>query len=496
MKRLNLILFLSIFSMFIQNTGCKKGPVQQRNSGSTGGAGNPPAVFNKAPVANAGADKSITLPVTSATLDGRSSFDADNNITSYQWTKISGPSSYTLASPSAPWVAVNLFTEGVYQFELKVTDAGGLFDKDTVQINVLPYPPPVICQANRPEIPVQLIELSNMPGHIRWPMTFSTDDKLVVVATGDYYYASERTINVYNKTTMQWTTSAISQNVMRDGWSIIAAGTKIFFAGGMTYNPDYSVNTFSKVDVYDIATNSWSAANLSEARTFVHSIVAGDKIFFAGGMKADRTFSNKVDILDMTTNSWSTSQLAGTPRAIIRSAVADNKIFFCGGYTEFTDYTGFGEVLGLPVPIIDVYDLTARQWSLEAMAKTLDGFGAISKNGIVYLAGGYDYSVNSVTAVAEAINTTNNQKSFSCLSGPNTFTNNVTSFNNWLIFYGDNAYIGTIKDRIELYDTQTGSWTIGTLPPGMFRDGYWTSIIADGNKVYMVANEKLYQLIF
>jgi hypothetical protein len=452
---------------------------------------------NQPPVANAGTDISITLPVTTVALDGRNSSDPDNNITSYYWIKISGPTSYSLPSPSAPWTTLNSLTEGIYQFELKVTDAEGLFDRDTVSVTVMPYPPPVNCQPNRPQIPVQPVELNNMPGHIRWPRMFNTtDNRLVIVAAGDYYYPSERTINVYNKTTMQWTTSAISESMIRYGWNIITAGTKVFFTGGMSYNPNQTINTFSRVDVYDIATNTWSVANLSEARAFVSSIVVGNKIFFAGGMKADRTFSSRVDVFDMNTNSWSTSQLAGTPRAIIGSAVVNNKIFFCGGYTEFMDYTGYGEVLGLPVPAVDVYDLATGQWSLDAMTQTKDGFATISKNGTLYLAGGYDYSANSVTAVVEEINTLTNQRSFSCLSGPNTFGSNVTSFNNWLIFYGDNAFTGTIPDRLELYDTQTGSWTIGNLPAGMFREGYWTSIIADGNKVYMAANDKLYQLNF
>ncbi len=497
-----IILQIYLAALLLSISSCKKEPAQPDNSGSTGGTGGSGGIggsggtSNKSPIANAGGDVTITLPLTRAALDGRNSSDPDNNITSYQWTKLSGPSSYSLPGPSAPWTAINLFAEGIYEFELKVTDAGGLFDRDTVRVSLLPYPPPVNCQANRPEIFVQPIELSNMPGHIRWPQMFDIDNKLVVIATGDYIIPSERTINIYNKTTMQWTTAAISENIIRYGWSIIAAGNKIFFAGGMSYNPDYSINTFSRIDIYDIANNTWSVSSLSESRVGVNAVVASNKIFFAGGMKADRTFSSKVDILDMNTNSWSTSQLVGPPRAIIGSAIENNKIFFCGGYTEFKDYTGFGEVFGLPVPAIDVYDLAGGQWSLEAMTYPKERFGTISKNGTLYMVGGYDNSPNTVTAEVEDIHTIGDQRSFSCLSGPNTFGSNVTLHNKWLIFYGDNGFTGTIPDRLELYDTQTGSWTIGNLPTGMFRGGYWTSIVADAIKVYMVANDKLYQLNF
>ena len=50
---------------------------------------------NEAPVANAGADKLITLPVNSTTLTGTGT-DADGTISSYAWVKISGPTSGSL----------------------------------------------------------------------------------------------------------------------------------------------------------------------------------------------------------------------------------------------------------------------------------------------------------------------------------------------------------------------------------------------------------------
>ncbi|MGN6297559.1 MAG: PKD domain-containing protein, partial [Ginsengibacter sp.] len=47
---------------------------------------------NIPPTANAGSDKSITLPTNSVALSG-SGVDTDGSVTSYQWTKISGPAS-------------------------------------------------------------------------------------------------------------------------------------------------------------------------------------------------------------------------------------------------------------------------------------------------------------------------------------------------------------------------------------------------------------------
>jgi hypothetical protein len=96
------------------------------------------AQSNRPPVANAGPDQTISLPVYSITLDGSSSSDPDNNIVNYSWRKISGPVSFTIANDTAVKTQVTNLTEGIYEFELKVTDAGGLSDKDTVKVEMKP----------------------------------------------------------------------------------------------------------------------------------------------------------------------------------------------------------------------------------------------------------------------------------------------------------------------------------------------------------------------
>ena len=97
---------------------------------------NDPSQPNRPPVANAGADQTIALPANTITLDGSGSTDPDNNITNYLWTKISGPFSFNIVNANGIQTQVNNLVEGIYQFELKVTDAGGLFSKDTVAITV------------------------------------------------------------------------------------------------------------------------------------------------------------------------------------------------------------------------------------------------------------------------------------------------------------------------------------------------------------------------
>lgn len=89
---------------------------------------------NQSPVANAGSDQTIALPANTVTLNGSGS--DDGSISGYAWSKISGPSSGTIASPNSASTEVNDLEEGVYQFELTVTDDKGTTGTDVVQVTV------------------------------------------------------------------------------------------------------------------------------------------------------------------------------------------------------------------------------------------------------------------------------------------------------------------------------------------------------------------------
>jgi hypothetical protein len=101
------------------------------------------AAQNIAPKANAGSAKTITLPVNTTSLAG-SGTDADGQISGFLWTKIAGPSAYKIVNATSPVTDVTGLTEGIYQFELKVTDNSGATAKDTMMITVnLSNVPPV-----------------------------------------------------------------------------------------------------------------------------------------------------------------------------------------------------------------------------------------------------------------------------------------------------------------------------------------------------------------
>ncbi|PSL43735.1 putative secreted protein (Por secretion system target) [Chitinophaga niastensis] len=93
---------------------------------------------HRPPVANAGNDINITLPVNSAQLDGSASTDPDGTIVKWQWKKTGGPAGGSLGSSTTAKTQVTGLLEGTYAFELTVTNNAGVTAVATVSIIVSP----------------------------------------------------------------------------------------------------------------------------------------------------------------------------------------------------------------------------------------------------------------------------------------------------------------------------------------------------------------------
>ena len=112
-----------------------------------------------APLANAGADQVITLPINSVTLSGSGS-ETNGTIVSYTWTQVSGPSTAAIATDAQATTAVSgLVQAGVYTFKLTVKDNSGVTANDEVEVTVnapassSPPPPPPVTAATPVAVP-------------------------------------------------------------------------------------------------------------------------------------------------------------------------------------------------------------------------------------------------------------------------------------------------------------------------------------------------------
>jgi hypothetical protein len=94
---------------------------------------------NEVPVADAGPSKAITLPDDSETLSG-SGTDNDGQVVAYLWSQVSGPSSALIVNPGSASTDIEDLAQGIYVFQLMVTDEKGATGVDTATITVSQAP--------------------------------------------------------------------------------------------------------------------------------------------------------------------------------------------------------------------------------------------------------------------------------------------------------------------------------------------------------------------
>ncbi|XP_068925798.1 low-density lipoprotein receptor-related protein 11 isoform X2 [Petaurus breviceps papuanus] len=97
----------------------------------------PPQEYDEPPHSKAGQDVVLQLPTDWVTLDGRESTD-DHAIIKYEWTLQQGDSSLDMKVPQSGILKLSHLREGVYIFQLTVTDTAGQRSSDNVSVTVLP----------------------------------------------------------------------------------------------------------------------------------------------------------------------------------------------------------------------------------------------------------------------------------------------------------------------------------------------------------------------
>jgi hypothetical protein len=104
-------------------------------SGTTPPPTTPPPGVGLPPIVKPGGDKLVTLPATTASLDGSASNDPDGSIRTYAWTKDFGPS-LTISEPSSAKTGIRNLSAGIYRLRLTVTDNSGNTASDTIRVTV------------------------------------------------------------------------------------------------------------------------------------------------------------------------------------------------------------------------------------------------------------------------------------------------------------------------------------------------------------------------
>ncbi|KAL9928695.1 dyslexia-associated protein KIAA0319-like protein [Glossina fuscipes fuscipes] len=115
---------------------------------------------NSPPVANAGGDQSVTLPLSAIYLNGSSSYD-DLSVAKYQWTRedssLAAGQIVGNSNKESIMILTNLVS-GRYVFKLTVSDEQGLTSTDTVSVFV--HPDPMLLNLVQLQLPMNISMLT------------------------------------------------------------------------------------------------------------------------------------------------------------------------------------------------------------------------------------------------------------------------------------------------------------------------------------------------
>lgn len=439
---------------------------------------------NRPPTAHAENVLPIQLPRNDIYLVG-SGKDPEGKKITYEWMKISGPSSCTILYAHLNETKVTDLIAGNYQFELKVTDEEGLFSTDTTEVTVYPasknnIPKTGNCDiSNRTRVEAQMTSLGSL-SQTREGITVSSAGNKILFAggfNGPGNIPSSR-VDIYDINNNTFTTAELSE--ARYNLTTTVLGNKIFFAGG---NKEKGFS--SRVDIYDVVFNTWTTAELSLERALMAGAAAVDKVLFAGGVGPQiyphSSGNPVVDIYDVSNNTWTTAHLSNrignnVGEVGIAATVIGTKIYLAGNASDWLawDFGSFSST-------INIYDASTGIWSISNLSIPKGFMAGIAVDNKNYWAGGVYNQNEKITDQVEIRDMNTGLSSFACLFQPNAFISAVESNNKIIFFTTANDYFRNFTDKFDFYDITTDTWSIGILPQRM----YGSCIISVNNIIYV-----------
>ena len=203
------------------------------------------------------------------------------------------------------------------------------------------------------------------------------------VIGGGYAGVADLVTLAYNTASNSWVRKADSPQG-RAYPMVGALNGKIIVAGGCLNNGDCYFTTNS-VDVYDVATDSWTPGpSMLTARSDAAGVVANGKFWVIGGrgnQSGNYYTIGAVESFDPVTNQWTSHAAMPNPRLIEAFAVYEGKIYLIGG----DDRTNPA------LTLVESYDPVSGQWTtLAPLPRRIGGSGAGVLNGKIYVVAGFE----------------------------------------------------------------------------------------------------------
>ena len=246
-----------------------------------------------------------------------------------------------------------------------------------------------------------------------------------------------------------WTTAGLSQ--ARSNLAGVSAGNEALFAGGYVVS---SFDASNVVDIYNATSNSWLTASLTAGARYTLGAAAADgKVVFGGGW-ANGGDTAAVDIYDTADNAWSTAGLSQA-RYDLAAAAANGKVFLGGGevFTYPSTYSAS--------QVVDIYDAGSNQWSTAALSQGRYDLAAASVGNTVLFAGGFNSS-GLPSAAVNVCNAASGAWSTASLSQARGYLA-AASVGNEMFFAGGFGSASVPSNVVDIYDASAGTWSTAAL---------------------------------
>lgn len=282
------------------------------------------------------------------------------------------------------------------------------------------------------------------------------------------------TPKIIRATENQWATENIKLPVALRGACIEYVDGKMYVIGG-DMNTDSYVKT---VHIYDFETKIWSSgSSMSLARGYATSSYIDGKIYVMGGYKYSNSkhYSvNDVEIYDIATDTWSTANSMPLNTTHAKSIVYNSKIYVFAGVNAITGSTS---VKHKSMQIFDIKDGT---WTSNTIPFARYGYTLDLIVDKIYLIGGQDGTTYcSDVKIYDLLTETwsdGSKMSHNVYQAASAVHNNKI-----YICGGDNNSI--LLNSVDIYNTLTNTWTKGNALTTAKR--HTKSIIVD-NKLYLI----------
>jgi N-acetylneuraminic acid mutarotase len=256
---------------------------------------------------------------------------------------------------------------------------------------------------------------------------------------------------LYDPATNSWSAAGILATARYVHTATLLASGKVLVTGG--YN-NLSGLTLSSAELYDPATNGWSTAGTMAAprKNQTANLLPSGLVLVAGGGNLTASFSS-AEIYNPTSNSWSSAGALANPRAGHSATLLPNgKVLVTGGIGSTSP--SLTVVAGA-----ELYDPSTNSWSAAGTLAT-PRFGqtaTLLPSGKVLLAAGTGLS-SAILSSAEICDPAVSALATTGSLGNPRYYHSATQLPNGKVLIAGGVNVGSLRDT-ELYDPATGSWS-------------------------------------